>query len=253
MDKILQNTFIHISGVGESTEQKIWRSNVLDWESFLSSSNRIDISFSKKKRIDNFLKESLDAIKDNNHKFLVDYFPNKEHWRVYPDMKCCYVDIETTGLSKYRNSITTIGLYDGNKSRVFVQGKDLHEFAHEFSKYNTIVTFNGRGFDIPFIREKLPEVDTNKFHIDLRFVMRSLGYVGGLKRIERDMGVIRDDDLQEVDGYEAVRLWKKYQRGDKEALDLLIKYNIADIENLKIMMDFAFERMKKRCFLSVIR
>ena len=63
----------------------------------------------------------------------------------------------------------------------------------------------------------------------------------------------RDDDLQDIDGFEAVRLWRKYQRGDEQALKLLMKYNQADIENLKTLMDFAFDKLKNKHFYSVIQ
>ena len=47
-----------------------------------------------------------------------------------------------------------------------------------------------------------------------------------------------------MDGYEAVLLWKAYQWGDKSALNRLIKYNTADIVNLKPLMEEGYEEMK---------
>ena len=80
--------------------------------------------------------------------------------------------------------------------------------------------------------------------------MKELGYSGGLKKIEKEVGICRDDDLQDISGFDAIRLWKQYQRGDEEALKLLVKYNIADIENLKILMDFTYEKLRNKCFIS---
>ena len=105
---------------------------------------------------------------------------------------------------------------------------------------------------MPFIKAKFPDVDLNHFHFDLRFGMKEIGYSGGLKIIEKEIGINRDDDLTEINGYEAVRLWRRYQKGDKDALGLLIKYNIADIENLKILMDFSFEKLKQQNFNNMI-
>jgi len=51
-----------------------------------------------------------------------------------------------------------------------------------------------------------------------------------------------------VDGFEAVRLWHRYQRGDKKALQTLISYNNADIMNLEPLMELAYERMRERIF-----
>jgi len=155
-------------------------------------------------------------------------------------------DIETTGLSRDRNKITTIGIYDGKKSKVFIRRKNIDEFQKEIKKYSTIITFNGRCFDIPFIRAKYPKIRFNQLHIDLRFVLAELGYKGGLKRIEKVLGVGRDDEIDGVDGYEAVKLWYRYRKGDEEALKKLVKYNIADVVNLKELMEFAYERMVGR-------
>ena len=40
-----------------------------------------------------------------------------------------------------------------------------------------------------------------------------------------------------MDGYTAVLLWQRYQRGDKGALDLLLSYNREDVVNLEVLMD----------------
>jgi len=149
-------------------------------------------------------------------------------------------------LSVSRNKITTIGIYDGKKSKVFIRRKNIDEFQKEIKKYSTIITFNGRCFDIPFIRAKYPKIRFNQLHIDLRFVLAELGYKGGLKRIETVLGVGRDDEIDGVDGYEAVKLWYRYRKGDEEALKKLVKYNIADVVNLKELMEFAYERMVGR-------
>jgi len=165
--------------------------------------------------------------------------------------KCCFLDIETTGLNRYKRDITVIGLYDGDKSKFFVNGKNLEDFREEIKKYKMIVSFNGKMFDIPFIQAKFPDIDFNKFHIDLRFAMKKLGYTGGLKRIEKEIGISREEDVTGIDGFEAVRLWYKYKKGDNNALDLLLKYNKEDIENLKYLMDFTFDKLRKKYFHSV--
>jgi len=242
---MLNNTFSHIPGISRETEEKIWKNNCLSWKEFLDCHEKINIGDSKKKKICNFLKASIQACNNNDYYFLCESIPSNMHWRAYPDLKkkCCFLDIETTGLSNHHDEITVIGLYDG---------KNMDEFAKEIEKYDMIVTFNGKCFDVPFIKSKFPSVDLDKFHVDLRYAMREIGYSGGLKRIEKEIGINRSDDISEVDGYEAVRLWYKYKNGDESALDLLIKYNIADIENLKVMMEFAFEKLKEKNFLSVI-
>ena len=96
-----------------------------------------------------------------------------------------------------------------------------------------LVTFNGSQFDVPFFASPtLPQARLDQAHIDLRFVLASLGFKGGLKVIENRLGLRRDPTIQDVDGFEAVRLWHRYQRGDKAALQKLILYNMTDVANL---------------------
>ena len=64
--------------------------------------------------------------------------------------------------------------------------------------------------------------------------------------IERSFGLIRGFQIEGLDGYDAVMLWKAYERGDQEALDRLIQYNTADIVNLKPLMEKGYENMKRR-------
>ena len=61
------------------------------------------------------------------------------------------MDIETTGLDRYFNDITTIALYNGKSIQTYVQGQNLEDFIEDIQKYNVIVTYNGKCFDIPFI------------------------------------------------------------------------------------------------------
>lgn len=46
-----------------------------------------------------------------------------------------------------------------------------------------------------------------------------------------------------MDGFDAVRLWKKYEKGDLEALNLLVKYNREDIVNLKTIIELTYPKM----------
>src|SRR5947199_8147 len=80
----------------------------------------------------------------------------------------------------------------------------------------------------------------NQAHIDLRYPLRSLGYTGGLKGCERQLGVARPG-LEDVDGYLAVLLWDEYRRRKNErALETLLAYNAHDTVNLAALMVHAY-------------
>ncbi len=243
--EMLKNTFLHIPYISEATEKKLWKSNIFSWDDFLFHRNTKNIR--NNELIKKYVLLSKDRLKNKDYEFFSSKLPQKHHWRAYDEFKdnCCFLDIETTGLNKYYDNITTIGIYNCHESKVFVNGIDLHKFPEEIKKYSMIITFNGSLFDIPFIMAKFPNLKLSQFHSDLRFVLKSLGYTGGLKKIEKDLGIARGSGLGGLCGRDAIRLWHMYKRNnDKKALHTLIRYNIEDIENLKILMDMSYEKLK---------
>jgi len=126
----------------------------------------------------------------------------------------------------------------------FVQGQNLNDFESEIKKYSIVVTYNGTLFDLRFIREKLGQNLVPPVHIDLRFLLRRLGYTGGLKSVEKKMDIFREEDVADLNGFDATVLWNRYVRGDDYALEALVKYNLADIVNLKTMLEYAYVQMR---------
>ncbi len=173
--------------------------------------------------------------------YFKDKLPAKEHYRLAKYGRIAYVDIETTGLSKYYDKITMIGIYDGKNPKIYVRGDNLEDAREYLKEFDIVVTFNGKCFDLPFMEHKFKE-KYDIIHLDLRYMLKEFGFSGGLKKIERELGVVRDEEVANVDGFEAVRLWRRYERGDEEALRLLYKYNEEDIVNLKYLLEWYFEK-----------
>lgn len=244
---MLTNTFLHIPYVNETTEKKLWQKNIRNWDDFLGSG----IACPNCDLIKKQLTLSKQSYEKKDYGFFASKLLKKFHWRAYDDFRdsCCFLDIETTGLDKNSDDITVIGLYDGKASKVFINGQNMDEFREEIKKYSFIVSFNGYLFDLPFIQEKFPGLELNQFHSDLRFLMKNLGYSGGLKSIEKQMGIERESDLNGLTGRDAVKLWRRYKKfDDTQALDKLVRYNIEDIENLKVLMDYSYDKLKESCF-----
>ena len=244
---MLQSTFVHIPRVGKRCEEQIWRSDIWKWQQFLDLYEELPMPVTRKLHIASYLKKSIEEYERSNFLFFSKTLDSSLHWRAYPDCKKIgFLDIETTGLSKQDDEVTIIGIYDGEESKIFINGKNMSQFQHEIRRYDMLVTFNGRCFDIPFLKTKFPKIHFDQFHVDLRFLMRSIGFCGGLKKIEKIIGIERKDSICDIDGFEAVRLWHRYRSGDSEALGTLIDYNKADIENLKAIMDFAYDTISRR-------
>ena len=245
---MLQHSFIHIKGIGEITEKRMWEKGFRTWDDFLNNHEKCGLSDQKSRMILKNLSLSKKAFLSYDHSFFEKCFPTREKWRLFEKFRnyAVYLDIETTGLSPFYDDITVIGLFDGTEEKAFVMGDNLHEFADRISPYKMIITFNGARFDLPFIRQAL-NISLDQIHIDLMYPLKRLGYAGGLKKIESALGIYRTYDLKDVDGFEAVRLWYAYKRNDdKAALDKLVKYNLEDTKNLKILMEFVYNELKEK-------
>ncbi|HEY9074410.1 MAG TPA: ribonuclease H-like domain-containing protein, partial [Desulfobaccales bacterium] len=170
-----------------------------------------------------------------------------EHWRLFRAFpRVGYLDIETTGSFWPGLLVTVAGLYDGVVMRQFVQGYNLQEFPKAIKDFDLLVTFNGTQFDLPVLRAYFMDLELPPLHVDLRFLLARLGYKGGLKKIEPRFGIHRPNEVDGMDGYMAVILWQRYQRGDRISLDLLLKYNREDVINLEVLMERAYELQQEQ-------
>ncbi len=239
---MLRHTFLHVPGIGYATEHKLWAQGFLSWEDYFNNSARCPVPWGIRDRLAEHLQESIEALASEHARHFEVQLPSSELWRLYPEFseKVAFLDIETTGLYYGTDVITIIGLFDGQDTKVFIRGINLEDFAQEIKKYSLIVTFNGKRFDIPFIRGALGEFPPRQAHIDLLYPLRKLGYRGGLKAIESRLGIEREGTLKDVNGFLAILLWREYQRGNRAALDTLIRYNLEDVVNLQYLADITY-------------
>lgn len=247
---MLKNTFVHIPGIGDQTERRLWDEGIISWDDFLENEDAVPLHGRTKQFVLSYVKESKKHLDKKNHHYFVDKIPRRELWRAYNEFKdsVAFLDIETTGLSSERHDITMIGVYDGKESKVFARGRNLSKFPSEIRKFKSIVTYNGARFDLPFIQSAFPDLSLHQIHIDIMYPLRRLGYRGGLKGIEKQLGIARSEDTDGLSGYDAVILWKKHLKGDENALDILERYNIEDIENLKTLSNLAYNELKREYF-----
>jgi len=188
--------------------------------------------------------ESERRLRAGDARFFSRHLPPGERWRLFGHFRdrVAFVDIETTGLSRDSDDITTIALFDGERVRTYVTGRTIDNFVSDIEDYAVIVTFNGACFDLPFIRRKW-RIALDHPHIDLRFLLRRVGIRGGLKACERQCGIERGG-LDGVDGYDAVLLWREYERtGDETVLETLLAYNAMDTVTLEQLMVMAHNAM----------
>jgi uncharacterized protein len=240
---MLRNTFCHIPHVTPKVEQNFWDAGIHTWAQALRHKPE-SLPCRAASEAVRHLALSTKKLEQCDPTFFADTLPSHEHWRLFPDFRSsiAYLDIETTGLSGNYDHVTTIALYDGESVHHYVKGKNLGDFKRDIRKYGMIVSFNGKTFDVPFLRNSL-NISIDVPHIDLRYVLAQLGYTGGLKACERTLGISRKG-MKEIDGVFAVLLWEEYARSkDKHALETLLAYNITDVLNLELLMVIAYNKL----------
>ncbi len=148
-----------------------------------------------------------------------------------------YLDIETTGLCSFSDEITVIGIYlavDGTNSLIQLVGNEVtrSNLVRTLRCVDTIYTYNGSRFDLPFINFRLRVNLREHFrHHDLMHDCWRSNLYGGFKAVEQQLGIPRR--LRGIEGPQAVMLWWRYQIDhDRKALDLLLEYNKEDVLNL---------------------
>lgn len=246
---MLEQTFCHIPGIGEGTERALWRAGCHSWTAFLENPSDFSVGSACKKTVIDAIQRSQAALSGRHHQFFKDSLPNSELWRAWPDFRdrCVYLDIETDG-GQSGNSVTMVGLYDGAEFTCLVRDDGLENFRDVISQYSMIVTFFGSCFDLPMLMKRFRGLEFDQLHLDLCPTLRRLGLRGGLKAIEKQVGLSRSEETTGLSGYDAVRLWRQHQWGSSGALDTLIAYNREDVVNLEHLATMAYEQLKAQTF-----
>ena len=205
-----------------------------------------------------YIQKTQSFINQNN---LTDFFFRED---------CIFFDIETTGFSPKTSSLYLIGCLHrkGNElviEQFFAESKDdeaevLEKFIDLLNNYKTIISFNGLGFDLPFIKAKcdtygiaphtgtinnINHTDNNTIDIinDLAFfdkfeymdIFKEISHIKSLlqlpnykqKTIEQFLGIQRDDKYS---GGELISVYKEYVKTqDAQAEELLLLHNYEDV------------------------
>lgn len=249
---MIRHTFSLLNGIGEKLERNLWERGILTWDDFIKTPEIEGISPERKSVYDALLTHASLELGVGNAEYFARILKRSEHWRlfkVFGDEAVC-LDIETNGLVPGSGGYATVvGLYDGHDSRCFVKGENLtvDELNRALSGYKCLITFYGAAFDVPFLMRTMPGVKFNIPHFDLCFAARKVQMEGGLKKLEERLGITREESVQGMTGYDAVKLWKQARRGSSEAMELLRIYNLEDTRHLLAIASVIYSKMRELC------
>lgn len=241
---MIESSFCVLSGVGLKTERRLWQGGIGTWTEFLSSRTIPGIRPSRKTVDDAELSQAQAHRAEEDARYFGNKLPASEHWRLYEWLRprAVHLDIETNSFGQ----ITVVGLYGHGGFTSLVQGESLtrQRLCEEMARYDLLVTFNGTSFDLPVLLAAIQGLPLDQPHMDLCLLGRQLGYRGGLKAIEHQLGIPRRADLWGMSGADAGQLWNRWRhRRDEEARERLLAYNEADCVNLQPLADVFYCRM----------
>lgn len=165
-----------------------------------------------------------------------------------------FFDIETTGFSAAHSQVYMIGYaakIDGEIciTQLFAETPSeepqiLTAFLEALSPYSTLVSFNGIGFDVPFLKGryahyKMPEALDSLQHFDIYRQISRLKHILKLqslkqKSLESFLGISRDDKYS---GGDLIPIYLEYSKHpSQDACALLKLHNFEDMAGMAAML-----------------
>lgn len=170
--------------------------------------------------------------------------PNDPYIQHYFSDNTAFFDIETTGFSKKYAFVYLIGLAVRQNGAIHIYqflAQDRGEEASLLSAFHrhlpfdcTLITFNGTGFDIPFLKSRetlyaIPDAWNSCQQTDLYKITAKLSRLFQLpnkkqKAVERFLGIEREDKMNGGELIDVYYAYEKQQDASSEALLLLHNY-----------------------------
>lgn len=143
-----------------------------------------------------------------------------------------YLDIETS----FGGEITILGVFRPPDELIQIVSPEISRrtLLDALDGAAEIITYWGHRFDLPVISKCLRVNLRRRFQSkDLADHCHRHGLYGGLKAVEKVLGIARDSEG--LTGMDAMRLWEEWLAGNESALRTLLRYNRDDVVNLYLL------------------
>ncbi len=241
-----ERAFLHLPGFGPKKVDALRAAGIHTWGELLHREHHelpgLDDSAPAWVRT---IRANEQALREGNVNELVHALHRSDHWRILADFleRATFLDIETSG-DQLRPEITLIIIKHRGILHTFTAEQNLDDFLPMLDSIDLLVTFNGASFDVPQLENHFHIPLRDIAHIDLRWVCYHAELRGGLKEIERAIGLIRPADLIGMDGGEADWLWRRWKEtGNTRLLQRLTRYCAADVIGLEHLSRWLIARL----------
>jgi uncharacterized protein YprB with RNaseH-like and TPR domain/predicted nuclease with RNAse H fold len=243
---MLSSTFKYLPGIRRNAEARLWQQGIFTLDDLLhAESKQKDLFDGNDSPLVSKIKLFKEVIQTRDFDTLAALLRSEDYYRAaltFPE-DTIFLDIETTGLSRFYDKITLIGWKFRSSYGAYIRGGDPREMLSAIERASVVVTYNGTTFDLPFVQKEFPKVQLPPIHVDLRYLAKRVGLTGGQKAVEEAIGVFRSKSVKAVEGEFAPVLWAQYRRGNMVAMKRLIQYNHADVHGLCAILDVTAQRM----------
>lgn len=226
---VIREALQHCRGIGPTRLQQLQDAGLSTWDDILARPESLPAALAQDVLTE--VQRCVAALEQNDIGYFVQQLHPRDRWRILaeylPDVS--YFDIETTGL-ELDSQITVIVCWHRGSLHTYIEHENLDDFLDLLDEIRLLVSFNGSTFDVPRLLDAFHIPQLPCPHLDLRWPCQHRRLAGGLKDICTRLGITRPDDLQDVDGEEAVRLWYRWhEQADPSARDQLVRYCAADV------------------------
>jgi len=233
----IEQSLLHLPHIGPARAARLAQAGCDTWSKLAVANDPLGLGSARWGEVAAEVRRNLASLAADDPRPLTHALPTREHWRVLAHWfeQASFFDIETSGLEPESEVTLVVCLHRGTLY-LFLKDENLDEFLDLLQEVKLLVSFNGTGFDVPRIEDRfhIPEIPCA--HVDLRWICHHRGWHGGLKLIERQLGLQRPRDLQGIGGEQAVYLWQVWhEKRNAAARRTLERYCAADVVSLQLL------------------